>query len=1064
MFGTLASAAGAAAPAITVRTDYPDTAVGGVHDSGLLGQHGQWIKMGVYVENSGNGAMSGPLTISLTVPAGTTVKELRGEGAEENSCEINGLVATCTVDGARMLPAAQEQMRAVVELDPAATGTLTSSIEVSGGGVAETFTRQEDVVIGPPDPFEIETFTAGILDETNGDERQAGTSPGRIGTEFAVPTFATEDYEFPFGNFLSNAVSEHVRNVIVHAPAGMVANFAAIPQRCTAAQLGTENRNPPRRTNCPDGSQVGVANVLGNYTSAVYAMQPPPGVAAEFGFVVVGVPVLIDAHIRPSDYGVDLVSRNTSSSIPIGQFGVTLWGVPADPQHDPARVPCLGDNGHNGPPATCPTDDPRKAFLRLPTSCSGPLGWSTEMDTYEQPGAYLSRALETPAQVGCNQLDFTPSVQARPTTDAGDSPTGLEVKVHVPQNEDPEGLAEAHVKALSLKFPTGLAVNSASADGLGACSPEQIGLVSPVGQLPAHFNGDHAACPESSKIGSAVVVSPALDHPLPGKVYVASQNQNPFGSLLALYLVIDDPQSGVVVKTPVRGELDPHTGQLTAAVNDNPQLPFEDLTIELDKGPHAPLRTPLACGRYTSASHVVPWSEPEGKAVDLTDSFQIVNGAGGRSCVDSEGAAPGVPAFEAGTLEPKAGAYSPFVLKLSRNDGTQQLTGIRATLPEGLLARLAGTAYCPESTLAAAAAKSGRAEQAAPSCPANSQVGTVNIAAGAGPAPLHVQGKAYLTGPYKGAPIGLAVVTPAVAGPFDLGTVVVRNALRINPVTAQAEAVSDPIPHILQGVPLDLRQVRIDVDRSKFTVNPTSCDPMSIAASAALLSGQNAALSSPFQVGGCGGLGFKPHLSLRLKGKPNRTAHPALRAELTTGSSSGANIAHAVVALPHSEFLDQAHIRTICTRVQFAEGAGGGVNCPKASIYGFARALTPLLDKPLEGPVFLRSSSHELPDLVVSLDGQIHVDVSARIDSTKAGGIRTTFESVPDAPISKFVLMMQGGKKGLLQNSTNICRGKHRVDARFEAHNGKVLAAKPALKATCKKKAGKKRQHRRHGR
>jgi hypothetical protein len=399
-------------------------------------------------------------------------------------------------------------------------------------------------------------------------------------------------------------------------------------------------------------------------------------------------------------------------------------------------------------------------------------------------------------------------------------------------------------------------------------------------------------------------------------------------------------------------------------------------------------------------------------------------------------------------------------LKITRQDGSQRLKQIDTTLPKGLSGKLAGVPYCPEAQIAVAksreAPNQGAAEQQSPSCPAASELGAVTVGAGAGLTPFYAQGHAYLAGPYKGAPLSLVVITPAVAGPFDLGAVVVRTALYVDPETAQIHAVSDPLPQIIQGVPLDVRSIAINLARPSFSLNPTSCDPMQVSGSAISSLGQLASLSNPFQVGGCKALKFAPKLSLSLKGGTKRGQHPALKAVVTYPKSSGyANIASAQVTLPHSEFIENSHFKTICTRVQFAVDS-----CPKGAIYGFAKAFTPLLDKPLSGPVYLRSSSHQLPDLVVDLNGQVEVVVAGRVDTGKNGGIRNTFEATPDAPVSKFVLEMQGAKKGLLVNSEDICRKDQKALAHFTAQNGKVFDAKPLVKNDCKGKAKKGRKGR----
>ncbi len=396
------------------------------------------------------------------------------------------------------------------------------------------------------------------------------------------------------------------------------------------------------------------------------------------------------------------------------------------------------------------------------------------------------------------------------------------------------------------------------------------------------FTDAPADCPPASKIGTVRIDSPAvIDHPLEGSIFLATPNQNPFDSVLALYIAVDDPVSGLVLKLPAEVVGDPATGQLTTTFSETPQLPFEDLQFEFFKGAGAPLKTGIACGTFAVHTEMTPWTAPEGGVAQPEDSFEIERGAGAGPCVKDEASAPNTPKFEAGTFEPTAGLYSPFTLKIARVDGSQRLTGIDATLPKGLLARLAGVPYCSDAALASAASSTGKAEQASPACPAASRVGSVTVGAGAGPTPVYANGSVYLAGPYKGAPLSLAVVAPAVAGPFDLGTVVVRNALYINPETAQVHAVSDPIPSILKGIPLDLRTVLLNLDRGKFTKNPTSCNPLAITGSITALSGQSSPYSQNFQVGDCNKLGFKPKLTLALKGGTKRTGHPALRAVLT---------------------------------------------------------------------------------------------------------------------------------------------------------------------------------------
>jgi hypothetical protein len=507
---------------------------------------------------------------------------------------------------------------------------------------------------------------------------------------------------------------------------------------------------------------------------------------------------------------------------------------------------------------------------------------------------------------------------------------------------------------------------------------------------------------------------------------------------------------------------DPASGQLTATFDNNPQLPVEDLTLHFrGGGPRSELATPEICGDYRTTGSLTPWSAEHGEAAPIEEGgFSVRSG-----CSASPGARPFAPTFEAGTTGNLAGTYSPLVIKLARKDGEQELTRLDFTLPPGLTGKLAGIPYCSEQAIAAAQGKTGKAEQASPSCPAASELGTLDTAAGVGSQPVHVGGHVYLAGPYEGAPLSSVVITPAVAGPFDLGNVVVRAPLYVNPETAQITAKSDPIPTILKGIPLKLRSVEITIGRREFTLNPTSCEPMAVSARVAGGSGATSSPSSRFQAGGCRALPFKPRLSLAVLGKTNRNSKPRFRAVLTAKPGE-ANIARAQVNLPHSEFLEQNHIKTICTRVQFAAGDGNGSACPKGSIYGRAKAWTPLLAKPLEGLVYLRSSSHKLPDLVAALNGQVNITLAGRVDSGPNEGIRNTFELVPDAPVSRFVLEMQGGKKGLLVNSENLCspRAKREAIVRLVGQNGKVRHFKPQVENRCHKRGkhkGKGRHHKR---
>jgi hypothetical protein len=628
-------------------------------------------------------------------------------------------------------------------------------------------------------------------------------------------------------------------------------------------------------------------------------------------------------------------------------------------------------------------------------------------------------------------------------------------------------LASAHLKDTTVTLPQGLVINPSVANGLAACDEAQIGFIGTGFEAPnpIHFTKTPQSCPAASKIGTVTVTTPLLDHKVQGALYIAKPFDNPFGSFMALYLVVEDEQTGIVAKLAGKVSPDPQTGQLTTSFENNPQLPLEDIELSLFGGPKAALKTPLACATYTTNTTLVPWSTPEGQTEHPTDAFQTSVAAGGNgACPTSEAGAPVKTSFDAGTIAPPAGAYSPFVLKLTRPDGSQRIRQIDTTLPKGLTGKLAGIPYCPEAAIAQAKSREapgkGVAEQQSPSCPAASEVGTATVGAGAGVTPYYTTGHAYLAGPYKGAQLSIVIITPAVAGPFDLGAVLVRTPLYVNSETAQIHAVSDPLPQIIEGVPLDIRSISLRLERPGFTLNPTSCEPTQVAGSMVPALGSPAALSSPFQVGGCRALKFAPKFNLSLKGPTRRGGFPAFKAVLNYPQGSNyANTAYAQVTLPHSEFVEQAHFQTICTRVQFAANA-----CPARSIYGKAKAITPLLDKPLEGNVYLRSSSHKLPDLVIALRGQVNVDLAGKVDTGKNGGIRTTFEAAPDAPVKQVILQMQGGKKGLFVNSENLCRKEQRAISELIAQNGKLSEAQPLIKNDCKGKAkAKKKAGKGHG-
>jgi hypothetical protein len=717
-------------------------------------------------------------------------------------------------------------------------------------------------------------------------------------------------------------------------------------------------------------------------------------------------------------------TENIFDGLPIAGATFTAWGQPADPSHDSERYcPLQSSYGCSALDGINP-----RAFMTNPPECDVPGSVVMDARAWGAPNDWVTATSAPETMEGCDREAFNAGFSAGfDSTNAG-APGGLSVHLSLPDTYgNSSGLATPPLRDATITLPQGMALNPSTASGLGACSTAQMHLDSE----------QHGECPESSRIGTVKVTTPLLDDTFAGSLYIGSQlSDDPrSGEMFRVMLEIENEERGVDIRLPGRIVVDPGTGQITTSFADNPQLPFSTLDVQLKSGPRAPLTLPKRCGTYDVEAELVGWGV-EDRPVKLKSPLQV-----NANC----GPAGFSPGFQAGTSNPIGGSYSPFTLRVTNPEGQQNLSTIQATLPEGLLAKLAGVALCPEAGAATG------------NCPQASQVGTATVGAGAGPEPIYVPQPGrpptavYLAGPYKGAPYSLVAMVPAQAGPFDLGTVTVRNALYVDPNTTQVTAKSDPLPQIVQGVPITYRDVRVSVDRSDFTVNPTSCDPMEVKGSLGSIDGGTANVSDRFQVADCERLAFKPGLKIQLRGATGRLGHPALKAVLTPKPGE-ANIGRAQVNLPHGEFLDQGNLNKTCTRPVLMAG-----QCPKSTVYGTARAWTPLLDRPLEGNVYLVGGyGYKLPALVADLDGQIRVLLVGKVDSGQNKGIRNTFEMVPDAPVSRFVLQMKGGRKyGLLENEADLCttpKGRRRAIVRFTGQNGKVDAYKPVVQAQCGKK------------
>ncbi len=867
-----------------------------------------------------------------------------------------------------------------------------------------------------------------------------GIESGSLSTTFEVsqghtglPQASSHPYAFTISfaiNTNSGGRSEGglLRDVLIDLPPGLIGNQHSVAE-CTRQEF--EGFLP----SCTSNAQIGLltANIpgLGEVSGPIYNMVPPPGVAAQLGFSVSGLNALQNASLRSRSEGYGLLVTTNGLPLEVTAVHATIWGTPADEGHDPQRGQQFGG------PAT-PFVGVHTPFLTLPADCNEPLKTTVSVDSTLEPGHFLSASAESlnaggepSALPGCEVVPFKPAVTTTPTVLAAESSSGLDFDLKFPNegllNPEPSAISETEPVKAEVTLPAGVTVNPSAAAGQAACPLSQFEAAAP-------------SCPSASEIGTVVAHAPLLEEPIEGGVYLAEQGHNPFGSLLAIYFIASAPVRGLTIAQAGRVLVDSTTGQITTVFDELPPIPYSSFALSLREGPHGLLVTPTTCGTYTTKVRLYPFSNP-GTPAQLSSPFTIGTGAHGGPCAASEAQLPNQPSFEAGTTTTLAGAFSPFVFKISREDGSQHLGAITATLPDGMLGKLAGVPYCSEAQITAAVARSGEGEgtleQASPSCPETSQVGVVNITAGAGPDPYPVQGKAYLAGPYKNAPLSLAIITPAIAGPFDLGAVVVRVALYIDPNTAQITAISDPLPTILDGIPLDIRSVSLDMNRAGFTFNPTNCEPMSVTGQATSTLGQAAGLSNRFQVGGCAGLPFKPGMTISTQGITSKANGASLTVKVSQHPGE-ADIHKVYLTLPTVLPARLTTLQQACTEAQFNANPAG---CPPGSFIGTAKALTPILNVPLTGPAILVShGGAAFPDVVFLLQANergatIRIDLDGKTD-IKKGITYSRFETVPDAPITSFETNLPQGPHSVLAATGNLCAGKLAIPTELTGQNG----------------------------
>ncbi|MGA9285296.1 MAG: hypothetical protein WBV85_07620 [Solirubrobacteraceae bacterium] len=884
-------------------------------------------------------------------------------------------------------------------------------------------------------------FEVSIVNRDGTPDRQAGSHPFAYSTTLTLNEQPTAES--------TRSVGGNTRDVEVELPAGLVGDAGNIPACPMTEFKGKEvialtgNARP-----CPEDTQVGVIELdlsgIG-WREPVFNLVPEKGAPAEFGFVVATSPVVLIPHVRTgSDYGINVQFETIPEAFSLIQGKLTLWGVPADPGHDGERGECLTGETAFPNKGECPTSAQPKPFLSMPTSCSGPLTFQARVDSWEAPGVFSEKSASIPGMTDCGKLGFSPSLVVQPEPAEASSPSGLSVEIQVPQTYDsPVGLATANLKDTTVTLPAGVAVNPAAGDGLAACSEAQLGL----------NTAAPAACPDASKLGVVEITTPLLTHPLVGGVYLAQQGNlpgngtNPFGSLLALYLAIQDPQSGVVVKLAGEVRPDPATGQLVTRFLNNPQVPFDSLKLSFFGGPRAALVNPPFCGPYTTSTQMSPWSG--GASSTPGSTFQITSGPAGAGCLLSQ---PFDPVLVAGTTSNQAGGYSPFTFTFDRGDAEQDPSRIQVQTPLGLSGALSHVSLCGEP----------QAQQG--TCGPDSLIGRATVAVGAGSNPFYVTGMVYLTGSYNGASYGLSFVVPAVAGPLNLGTVVVRAAVSVDPHTAALTVTSEPLPQILQGIPLHIRAVNVMLDRQQFTFNPTSCEPLTI--HTAMSSSQGAIVNDQtrFQVTNCAALAFKPNFKVYTSGHTSRAGGASLDVSLSfpkTGFGSQANVSKVKVDLPKSLPSRLTTLQKACVASVFEANPG---DCPAGSRVGYAEAVTPILPVPLRGPAFFVSHGGEaFPDLIVVLQGYgVRVDLIGSTFINKQSITSSTFNTVPDVPVGTFRLYLPQGKNSALAANGNLCQKKLAMPTLFVAQDGtKIHTSTPIAVTGCRaRSAGTAQEHR----
>jgi hypothetical protein len=1043
--------------------------------------------------NVGDGtanALSTPITLTDRLPTHVHAvsveansisngRELRGNpqcelrSSQEVRCTLLGTFEREIGHGLEFLPDslppfARIEAVIAVEVGAGASSGELNEAGISGAGAPPALLRHPVAFAGKPGEatsFGVETYEQTIEEPGGVPATQAGSHPFQLTTTLDL----NQDSE---GQPVALA-----KDLSFQLPPGLVGNPTAHP-RCSDAQFSAGT--------CPADTVVGVADVtfeeekgggLTSPTDPIYNLEPSVGEPARFGFRPL-VPVYLDTSLRTGgDYGVTVRVSNIPQAIAFVSNTETFWGVPGDPRHDSIRgEACLNETYRLPIPGVCPPPEETnpQPFLALPTSCTGPLSDGVQADPWTEPHTLITANSE-PRQAplegvmqaldGCGLLPFGAQITASADGEAASTPSGAEADVHVPQADalNAKGLAPADLRNIIVTLPEGVQLNPSAADGLEACTQQQVALSS----------AEESSCPNGSKVATATITTPLLPNPLKGFVYLASpQNlrggplENPFGSLVAVYLVAKDSVSGTLVKLAGSVALSP-SGQITATFANNPQLPFEDADIEFFGGERAPLATPARCGTYTTNASFEPWSNTETihEVLHSTSAFNISTGVNGSPCPGSS--LPFAPSLASETTNINAGSFSPLSTTLSREDGQQNIQSVQLHFPPGVSGLLAGVKLCGET------------EANAGTCGPGSEIGETIVSVGLGGDPFTVTGgRVFLTEKYDGAPFGLSIVDPAKAGPFDLQEgrpVIVRAKIEVNPTTAALTITTDPsgphaIPTIIEGFPLQIKHVNVTINRPGFTFNPTSCNPMSIIGAVDGAEGASSPVSVPFQVTNCSALKFTPKFSASTSGHTSKAKGASLSVKLSYAKmpfGSQANIAKVKVDLPKQLPSRLTTLQKACTAAQFGADPAG---CPVASIVGHAKVITPLLPVSLEGPAYFVSHGGEaFPSLVIVLQGYgVTVDLVGTTFISKQSITSSTFKSTPDVPFNMFELTLPEGKFSALAALGSLCRSGLRLTmpTAFVAQSGVVIDQSTKINVTgCAKhkatrvgKAGKRKK------